>query len=174
MQDLPAIISGRIITAADGRQYSVLTITDISNQKHVEEELRRANAQLEQRQKEIEEELALAARVQQSLVPASLVWGRVAVEAYYSPVHSVGGDFGLVLPHNDELLSLLVCDVSGHGIASALVANPFTRKRCTNSNAKPDPAACCNVCIPLSVTRLGCRAFTSRQPQAALSSTGGE
>jgi PAS domain S-box-containing protein len=120
---LPAIISGRIITAADGRQYSVLTITDISNQKHVEEELRRANAQLEQRQKEIEEELALAARVQQSLVPASLVWGRVAVEAYYSPVHSVGGDFGLVLPHNDELLSLLVCDVSGHGIASALVAN---------------------------------------------------
>lgn len=120
---LPAIISGRIITAADGRQYSVLTITDISNQKHVEEELRRANAQLAQRQKEIEEELALAARVQQSLVPASLVWGRVAVEAYYSPVHSVGGDFGLVLPHNDELLSLLVCDVSGHGIGSALVAN---------------------------------------------------
>jgi phosphoserine phosphatase RsbU/P len=120
---LPAIISGRIITAADGRPYSVLTITDISDQKHVEEELRRANAQLEQRQKEIEEELALAARVQQSLVPASLVWGRVAVEAYYSPVHSVGGDFGLVLPHNDELLSLLVCDVSGHGIGSALVAN---------------------------------------------------
>jgi len=54
---------------------------------------------------------------------ASGAGGKVAVEAYYSPVHSVGGDFGLVLPHNDELLSLLVCDVSGHGIASALVAN---------------------------------------------------
>jgi len=51
------------------------------------------------------------------------VWGRVAVEAYYSPVHTVGGDFGLVLPHSDELLTLLVCDVSGHGIGSALVAN---------------------------------------------------
>ena len=51
------------------------------------------------------------------------MWGRVAVEAYYSPVHTVGGDFGLVLPHSDELLTLLVCDVSGHGIGSALVAN---------------------------------------------------
>lgn len=47
----------------------MLTITDIREQKRVEEELRRANARLEQRQEEIEEELALAARVQQSLVP---------------------------------------------------------------------------------------------------------
>jgi len=120
---VPVIFSGRMITGPDGRQYSVLTLTDISAQKRVQEELRQANVLLERRQKEIEEELVLAARVQQSLAPASLVWGRVAVEAYYSPVHTVGGDFGLVLPHGDELLSLLVCDVSGHGIGSALVAN---------------------------------------------------
>jgi hypothetical protein len=70
------------------RQYSVLTLTDISAQKRVQEELRQANVLLERRQKEIEEELVLAARVQQSLAPASLVWGRVAVEAYYSPTSS--------------------------------------------------------------------------------------
>jgi sigma-B regulation protein RsbU (phosphoserine phosphatase) len=115
-------MSGRIVTVADGRQYSVLTVTDISHQKQVEEELRQANVLLQQRQREIEVELALAARVQQSLAPASLTWGRVAVETYFNPVHTVGGDFGLVLPHGDELLSLLVCDVSGHGIGSALVA----------------------------------------------------
>jgi PAS domain S-box-containing protein len=120
---VPVIFSGRMITGPDGRQYTVLTLTDISAQKDAQEELRQANVQLEQRQKEIEQELALAARVQQSLAPVSLVWGRIAVEAFYSPVHTVGGDFGLVLPHNDELLSLLMCDVSGHGIGSALVAN---------------------------------------------------
>jgi PAS domain S-box-containing protein len=122
-EKVPAIISGRMILGPDGRQYSVLTIVNISDQKCVEQQLRQANLQLEQRQKEIEAELALAARVQESLAPRSLVWGRVAVEAYYNPVRSVGCDFGLVLPHSDEFLSLLVCDVSGHGIGSALVAN---------------------------------------------------
>lgn len=120
---VPVIFSGRIITGSDGRQYSVLTLTDISKQKCVEEELRRANVQLEQRQKEIDSELALASRVQQSLAPPSLVWGNVTIEAYYGPARSIGGDFGLVLPHSDEHLSLVVCDVSGHGIGSALVAN---------------------------------------------------
>jgi PAS domain S-box-containing protein len=120
---VPVVFSGRIITGPDGRQYSVITLTDISAQKSVQEDLRQANVLLEERQKEIEADLALAARVQQSLAPASLKWGRVTVEAYYNPVHTVGGDFGLVLPHSDELLRLLVCDVSGHGIGSALVAN---------------------------------------------------
>src|SRR5215475_7659747 len=120
---VPVIFSARMVIGPNGRQYSVVTPTDISAQKGVQEELRQANSLLQQRQKEMEQELALAARVQQSLAPASLVWGRIAVETYYSPVHTVGGDFGLVLPQGDEQLSLLVCDVSGHGIGSALVAN---------------------------------------------------
>src|SRR5947209_18008793 len=32
-------------------------------------------------------------------------------------------DFGLVTPFKEEHLNILVCDVSGHGISSALVAN---------------------------------------------------
>ena len=53
-------------------------MTDISAQKRVEEQLRESNAQLEQRQMEIEAELSLAARVQQSLAPRSLVWNDLA------------------------------------------------------------------------------------------------
>lgn len=120
---IPAIFSGRIIQGPDGQEYAVLVVTDISAQKRIEEQLRESNARLEKRQREIEAELSLAARVQQSLAPQSLVWNDVAVEAYYSPARSIGGDFGVVLPHGDELLNLLVCDVSGHGIGSALVAN---------------------------------------------------
>lgn len=122
-EKISVIYSGRIIQGPDGREYSLVILTDISGQKRIEEDLRQSNALLEKRQKEIEDELRLAARVQQSLVPRSLVWGNIAVEAYYSPATSIGGDFGVVLPHADEFLSLLVCDVSGHGIGSALLAN---------------------------------------------------
>jgi len=66
--------------------------------------------------------LLLAARVQQSLAPGSLMWGGAAVETFYQPVRTIGGDFGLVAPRPDHL-SLMICDVSGHGIGSALVAN---------------------------------------------------
>jgi len=47
----------------------------------------------------------------------------MSVDAFYGPVHSIGGDFALVNSPDQDHLSLLVCDVSGHGIGSALVAN---------------------------------------------------
>jgi len=87
------------------------------------QQLRESNALLKKRQTEFEAELSLAARVQQSLAPRSLVWNDVSVETHYSPVHTIGGDFGIVFPHNDEALTILMCDVSGHGIGSALMAN---------------------------------------------------
>ena len=117
---LPVIVSARSVEDPDGRRFAIVTFIDISDQKRAEEGLRTAN---KQRQKEIEEDLVLAARVQQSLAPKSLVWGSVHVETYYHPVRTIGGDFGLVTPLNHDSLNLLVCDVSGHGIGSALVAN---------------------------------------------------
>ena len=86
-------------------------------------QLRESNALLKKRQTEIDAQLSLAARVQQSLAPRSLVWNDVSVETHYSPAHTIGGDFGIVFPHNDEALTILMCDVSGHGIGSALMAN---------------------------------------------------
>ena len=120
---LPVIVSARSVEDPDGRRFAIVTFIDISDQKRAEASLRTANKQLEERQKEIEEDLVLAARVQQSLAPKSLVWGSVHVETYYHPVRTIGGDFGLVTPLNHDSLNLLVCDVSGHGIGSALVAN---------------------------------------------------
>ena len=127
---VPVIISSRAHTDSDGRHFGIVTFTDISEQKlaqkqlgEANKQLSEANEQLEERQKEIEEDLALAARVQQSLAPKSLVWGGLRVETYYDPVRTIGGDFGLVRPLEEKHLNLLVCDVSGHGISSALVAN---------------------------------------------------
>jgi PAS domain S-box-containing protein len=119
---LPVIISSRRLENS-GSELGILTFTDISEQVRAEEELRSANAKLQKRQMEIEEDLRLAARVQNSLAPRSLVWDKMSVDAFYHPVHSIGGDFALVNSLDREHLSLLVCDVSGHGIGSALVAN---------------------------------------------------
>ncbi|MGC1417569.1 MAG: SpoIIE family protein phosphatase [Candidatus Acidiferrum sp.] len=119
---LPVIISSRTIQNS-GRRFGIVTFADISEQVRAEEDLRSANAKLQQRQLEIEEDLLLAARVQRSLAPKSVLWDSMSVDSFFHPVHSIGGDFALVDPTDEEHLNLFVCDVSGHGIGSALVAN---------------------------------------------------
>jgi phosphoserine phosphatase RsbU/P len=120
---LPVVITTRRFEDPEGRTFAIVTFTDISDQKRVETLLREANGKLEERQKQIEEDLALAARVQQSLAPGSLVWGGLRVDSHYHAVRTIGGDFGVVSPDRNDHLNLLVADVSGHGIGSALVAN---------------------------------------------------
>ncbi|HUK53970.1 MAG TPA: SpoIIE family protein phosphatase [Candidatus Binatia bacterium] len=122
-QRVPVVVSARAIEDPDGRIFAVVTFTDITEQKKAEQNLRDANVQLELRAEEIDRELVLASRVQQSLAPQALTWGGVEVETYYMPVRTIGGDFGLVVPHGNSHLDLLICDVSGHGISSALLAN---------------------------------------------------
>ena len=120
---VPVIFSSRELAAPDGGRFAVITCTDISEQKKAEQSLRDAHAQLKRWAEEVDRDLVLASRVQQSLAPQPLYWGRLVVETYYKPVSTIGGDFGLVVPSNGNQLELFVCDVSGHGISSALLAN---------------------------------------------------
>jgi sigma-B regulation protein RsbU (phosphoserine phosphatase) len=120
---LPVIASIREVRVADGKRFVISTFVDISEEVRAREKLRSAYAQLEERQKEIDQELRLAARVQQSLAPKPFVWGPIRVDTSYLPARTIGGDFGLVVPRGQEQLDLLVCDVVGHGIGSALLAN---------------------------------------------------
>jgi PAS domain S-box-containing protein len=120
---LPVVISARGLNSPEGGNFIIATFTEISEQKKAEALLRTANESLEKRQKEIDDDLLLSARVQQSLAPKSVVWKNIQVEAFYKPARSIGGDFGLVRSFDDNTLNLLLGDVSGHGIGSALVAN---------------------------------------------------
>src|ERR1700674_467070 len=120
---IPAIFSGRVIQGPDKQEYVLLIVTDISAQKGIEEQLRESNSLLQERQDEMDAELALAAHVQQSLAPHSLIWKNLAVESYYGPARTIGGDFGVVHPQGDDSLSIVLSDVSGHGVGSALMAN---------------------------------------------------
>ena len=119
---LPVVIAARQLEDPDGRIFAVVTFTDITEQKCAEIDLRRANTLLEARERAMEEDLLLAARVQESLAPRGLNWAGASVETYYQAARKIGGDYGVVAPGEDDL-TLVVCDVSGHGIGSALVAN---------------------------------------------------
>jgi PAS domain S-box-containing protein len=119
---LPVVISARQLEDPDGRIFTIVTFTDITEQKSSETKLRRTNLLLEARERAMEEDLLLAARIQLSLAPRSLSWAAASVETYYQAARTIGGDYGLVTP-GDDYLTLLLGDVSGHGIGSALVAN---------------------------------------------------
>jgi phosphoserine phosphatase RsbU/P len=119
---LPVEVTSRLVHGDDGSAYGIITATDISDQKQIQSELSQTNDLLLKRQHQMEQELQLAERVQQSLAPKALIWSGVSVEAHYQPASSIGGDYGLVIP-GEGRLDIVVCDVSGHGISSALVAN---------------------------------------------------
>lgn len=87
------------------------------------ERLQSANRRLQTLYKEMEDDLTVAARVQRHCEPTPIVWGRVRVDTFSQPARTVGGDFGMVCPLDDQCLNLLVCDVSGHGIGAALAAS---------------------------------------------------
>jgi PAS domain S-box-containing protein len=140
-EKIPVIVSSREIQGPDGQNYVLIIVTDIREQKRVQAQLRASNALLEDRQNEIEADLAIAASVQQSLAPHGLVWKNLSVEAYYSPARTVGGDFGVVLPQNDKFLDVVVCDVSGHGMGSALMANRIYSETLHALEQTGDPAS---------------------------------
>jgi serine phosphatase RsbU (regulator of sigma subunit) len=85
------------------------------------------NARLieEQRAKQrIEEELDVARRIQHSLMPRQLPeQGWFVVRGSSESSHQVGGDYYDVVAIGPETWSLVVADVSGKGVSSALLAS---------------------------------------------------
>ena len=74
-------------------------------------------------QRAAQAELALGQTIQESLVPASIEREDLSVALRHIPCDNLGGDYlQAFLPHPD-LLYLCVGDVSGHGVAAALVVS---------------------------------------------------
>jgi PAS domain S-box-containing protein len=155
---LPVVVSMRVMRQPSGERFTVVTLTDISEQKCTEGKLRAANSRFEQRRLEIEQDLALAARVQQSLAPKPLFWGGLRVDTFYKSSHTIGGDFGVVRPMNEEYLDLLIGDVSGHGISSALIANRIyaeTISQLSHRTPLVDVLECLNALVIENIGALG-------------------
>jgi sigma-B regulation protein RsbU (phosphoserine phosphatase) len=90
--------------------------SDITARRHAEDGLRRAKEALEQ-------DLRLAARVQQALLPpASLDVGGLRISHAFNPCDDLAGDAVGVVPLPDGRMGLYLLDVSGHGVGAALLS----------------------------------------------------
>jgi sigma-B regulation protein RsbU (phosphoserine phosphatase) len=83
--------------------------------------------QLQQKNLAYEEELMLAREIQQALAGEEFPTGlggdqsRVTFGARYIPISGLAGDFFEVMKVSDDCFGILICDVMGHGVRSALV-----------------------------------------------------
>jgi sigma-B regulation protein RsbU (phosphoserine phosphatase) len=96
----------------------------------------------ERRLNEVQQELATARRIQSAILPEtapSLPKLRIATR--YQPMTSVAGDFYDFLTSGETGLTILVADVSGHGVPAALVASMLKVCFAAQNERAQDPAA---------------------------------
>jgi phosphoserine phosphatase RsbU/P len=86
--------------------------------------LREARAQLAVQLHALNEELEMARQIQLSILPHSVPQlPGLDIAARYSPMTSVAGDFYDFIQIDDQHIGILIADVSGHGLPSALIAS---------------------------------------------------
>jgi serine phosphatase RsbU (regulator of sigma subunit) len=86
--------------------------------------LERSRQEISQKNRAMEEDLLMAREVQLAMLPAPAAPGpgvRWRLCHHYAPAGGVSGDFFQVLRISDAAAGVLVCDVMGHGVRSALV-----------------------------------------------------
>lgn len=80
-----------------------------------------------EKQKELlifEQELKIAHRIQQSIIPKSFSKNKhINIAALFIPMMEVAGDFYDYHMPNEKEMGILIADISGHGVSAALIAS---------------------------------------------------
>jgi serine phosphatase RsbU (regulator of sigma subunit) len=69
------------------------------------------------------EELNLASRVYETLVPQSQDTELIDIDVVYIPVSYMSGDYAKYYFIDKDLLIFIICDITGHGVSAALLVN---------------------------------------------------
>jgi serine phosphatase RsbU (regulator of sigma subunit)/CHASE1-domain containing sensor protein/anti-sigma regulatory factor (Ser/Thr protein kinase) len=101
---------------------TLLVVRSRTRAEHYSKDLEMANEELESFHNSVEQELGTARSIQHALLPKDLPklegW---KIAYHYQPAREVGGDFYDFLRLDDGRVGLVIGDVSGKGIAAALV-----------------------------------------------------
>jgi len=108
----------------------VLSVLDVTSQKHAQWQLQEYAAELRKKNVQMEEDLNMASELHQAFLPrdfegfprsASAEAKLVDVKHLYHPSGTIGGDFFDIRELSSHELAIFISDVMGHGIRSALV-----------------------------------------------------
>ena len=103
--------------------------------------LRGIREQLAQQLLTIQKELETARQIQMSILPSSIPkMEGLDIAARYIPMTSVAGDFYDFIVVDEKHLGILVADVSGHGMPSALIASMLKIALAAQTAHAADPA----------------------------------
>lgn len=95
-------------------------------------ELERNRVEIERKNSQMEQELIMAGKVQQAMLPqiypaftphASIEPSILEFHHRYLPAGKVSGDFFHVSRISDHLAGIFICDVMGHGVRSAMITS---------------------------------------------------
>lgn len=106
-----------------GHDHVIASIRDITERRHLEDKLRQTTAAMEHAYDCIRRDVEAAAQLQRQLLPAQppdVAGIRFAWE--YHPCAGLGGDGLNVFRLDDDHVGLYLLDVSGHGVAAALLS----------------------------------------------------
>ena len=125
--------------------------------------LREARAELAEQLLAINNELEMARQIQLSILPHTLPkLPGLDVAARYLPMTSVAGDFYDFITIDDAHLGMLIADVSGHGLPSALIASMLQVALSAQAGHACEPAK-----VLLGLNKALCGKFTQNFVTAA-------
>ena len=118
--------------------------------------LREARAQLASQLLALDTELEMARQIQLSILPHSIPkLADLDIAAQYLPMTSVAGDFYDFIQIDDKHIGILIADVSGHGLPSALIASMLQVALTGQAAHAPEPGK-----VLVGLNRAFCGKFT--------------
>ena len=120
-------IDKEFIDLGSGVEDAAITINDYKNnlEQKVDQrtlELTEVLKNLEEKNKIIEQEFSLAKKIQEGIIPQDIYkWEGIEISSFWKSLMPISGDYFDIIKSHDDNLTIVMCDVSGHGIPAALI-----------------------------------------------------
>jgi len=130
ISQVSGVVGGRIDRAEAARNLAQAELVALNAE--LEARVERRTRQLQEKNQQMEEELQMARELQIALLPQKFpsIPGHVTTQesalqflSLYFPTGDVSGDFFTVFPVGENAAGVLICDVMGHGVRSALITS---------------------------------------------------